>query len=79
MVTIFSALAFSAAHIPALLYLYNFPTLADIPPVLYAEIVFINGLISIFAAYYFIKFGFLAAVGIHFWTDIIFHVIWGAF
>jgi hypothetical protein len=24
-----------------------------------------------------IKYGFLAAVGIHFWTDVIWHVIWG--
>jgi len=27
--------------------------------------------------YYFRKFGFLAAVGIHFWADVIWHVIWG--
>jgi hypothetical protein len=37
----------------------------------------LNWVISIFAAYYFRKYGFLAAVGIHFWTDIIWHVIWG--
>jgi len=26
-----------------------------------------------------IKYGFLAAVGIHFWTDVIWHVICGMF
>jgi len=37
----------------------------------------LNGLMSIFAAYYFRKYGFLAPVGIHFWADIVWHVLWG--
>ncbi len=36
-------------------------------------------LISIFGAYYFKKYGFFAPVGIHFWTDIVWHVLWGLF
>jgi hypothetical protein len=42
-----------------------------------SEIILLNGIVSIFAAYYFRKFGFLAPVGIHFWTDVVWHVIWG--
>jgi membrane protease YdiL (CAAX protease family) len=76
-VAIFSALAFAAGHIPAVLIFYGFETVAQIPPALMAEIFLLNAVISLFAAYYFRKFGFLAAVGIHFWADIIWHVIWG--
>jgi len=57
--------------------LFGFKTIREIPSVLISEIILLNGVISIFAAYYFRKYGFLAAVGIHFWTDIIWHTIWG--
>jgi hypothetical protein len=36
-----------------------------------------NGLISIVGAYYFKKFGLLATMGVHFWADIIWHMVWG--
>ena len=78
-VTIFSALAFSFVHIPALMILFNLKAVTEIPLVLMTEIILLNGMVSLFAAYYFRKFGFLAAVGIHFWTDVIWHVIWGVF
>jgi len=76
-VTIFSALAFSFTHIPALMILFNLKAVTEIPLALMTEIILLNGMVSLFAAYYFRKFGFLAAVGIHFWTDVIWHVIWG--
>ena len=76
-VAVFSALAFAAGHIPAVLIFYGFDTVVEIPPALMAEIFLLNGVISLFAAYYFRKSGFLAAVGIHFWADIVWHVIWG--
>ena len=78
-VTIFSALAFSFVHIPALMILFNLKAVTEIPLVLMTEIILLNGMVSLFAAYYFRKFGFLAAVSVHFWTDVIWHVIWGAF
>lgn len=76
-VTFFSALAFALGHFPSLMILFGLNTIQEIPFVLISEIILLNGVISFFAAYYFRKFGFLAAVGIHFWTDIIWHVIWG--
>jgi hypothetical protein len=51
---------------------------SEIPSALLAEIILLNGALSLFAAHYFRKFGFLAPVGIHFWADVIWHVIWGA-
>jgi len=76
-VTIFSALAFALGHFPSVMILFDLNSIQEIPFVLISEIILLNGVISFFAAYYFRKFGFLAAVGIHFWTDIIWHVIWG--
>ncbi|MBA7563476.1 CPBP family intramembrane metalloprotease [Candidatus Atribacteria bacterium 1244-E10-H5-B2] len=76
-VSIFSALAFALGHFPSVMILFDLNTIQEIPFALISEIIFLNGVISIFTAYYFRKYGFLAAVGIHFWTDIIWHVIWG--
>ncbi|TEU13888.1 MAG: CPBP family intramembrane metalloprotease [Anaerolineales bacterium] len=72
-----SALAFALGHIPAVMVLFGWKTIGEIPPALMSEIILLNGIVSIFAAYYFRKFGFLAPVGIHFWTDVVWHVVWG--
>jgi hypothetical protein len=48
-----------------------------IPLVFLAEILLLNGLLSLVAAYYFRESGFLAAVGVHFWTDMVWHVLFG--
>ena len=76
-VTIFSALAFAVGHIPSVMILLGLNTVNEIPLALMSEIILLNGVLSLFAAYYFRKFGFLSAVGIHFWTDVIWHVVWG--
>ena len=76
-IAIFSALAFALAHIPSVMLLFGFNSVNEIPLALMGEIILLNGVVSLFAAYYFRKFGFLAAVGIHFWTDVVWHVIWG--
>jgi len=76
-VAIFSALAFAFGHIPSVMLLFGLKNINQIPPALMSEIILLNGVLSLSAAYYFRKFGFLAAVGIHFWTDVIWHVIWG--
>jgi len=76
-VAILSALAFALGHIPSVMILFGLNTVNEIPFALMAEIIFLNGIVSLFAAYYFRKFGFLAPVGIHFWTDVVWHVIWG--
>ena len=78
-VTIFSALLFAIGHIPSVMILFGLNTVNEIPLALMGEIILLNGVLSLFAAYYFRKFGFLAAVGIHFWTDVIWHVVWGFF
>lgn len=78
-VAIFSALAFALGHLPAVMVVLGLESVNQIPAALLAEIILLNGVLSLFAAYYFRQSGFLAAVGIHFWTDIVWHVVWGLF
>ncbi len=78
-ITVLSAIVFTAGHFPAIMIFYDFNTINEIPIALMTEILILNSLLSIFAACYFRKFGLLAAIGIHFWADIVWHVIWGLF
>jgi hypothetical protein len=74
-----SAVAFAMSHLPALIFGYNITSISQVPSAMMAELILLNGVISLFAAYYFRKYGFLGAVGIHFWADFVWHVIFGAF
>ena len=76
-VSVLSALAFALGHLPSVMLLFGFSQVEQIPSALMAEVILLNGVLSLFAAYYFRKYGFLAPVGIHFWTDVVWHVIWG--
>jgi hypothetical protein len=78
-ITVLSAIAFAAGHVPSLMILFEFETLYDVPIAILIEGFLLNGVLSIFAAYYFRKYGFLTAVGIHFWADVVWHVIRGLF
>jgi membrane protease YdiL (CAAX protease family) len=77
LVAVFSALAFAFGHIPSVMILFGLNNINEIPLALMSEVILLNGVLSLFAAYYSRKFGFLAAVGIHFWTDVVWHVVWG--
>lgn len=76
-VSVFSALTFAFGHIPSVMLILGVETIQEIPLILLAEIILLNGALSLFAADYLRRYGFLAAVGIHFWADIVWHVIWG--
>lgn len=78
-VAVISALAFAVAHLPSVMFLLGVESMQAIPPPLLVEITLLNGSLSLFAAHYFKIYGFLAAVGIHFWADVVWHVIWGLF
>jgi hypothetical protein len=72
-----SAIVFGLGHLPSIMFIFGWTSMAQVPPMLLVEMILLNGILSIFAAYYFKKYGFLAPVGIHFWADILWHVIWG--
>jgi membrane protease YdiL (CAAX protease family) len=74
---IIAALAFGAGHLPALYYLTGASSPAEMNPILLAEIFILNGVIGLVAGNRYMKDGLVAAAGIHFWTDVVFHVIWG--
>lgn len=76
-VAVISALAFAFGHLPSVMFLVGVESIRAIPPLLLVELVILNGVLSLFAAHYFRVYGFLAAVGIHFWADVVWHVIWG--
>jgi len=76
---IIAALAFGAGHLGSLMILTGASTIMDISPILLIEIFLLNGIVGIAAGDRYIKDGLVAAVGVHFWTDIVFHVIWGVF
>ena len=79
MFAVLSSFAFAAGHLPSFMIILGVGNPSQLSPILLLEVFLLNGLISIFAAYYFKKYGFLAPVGIHFWTDIVWHVLWGLF
>jgi membrane protease YdiL (CAAX protease family) len=76
-VTIVSTLTFALSHIPSVMALLKYETLNEIPIGQMIEIIILNSLASIVCAINFKKYGILSAMGIHFWTDIIYHVVWG--
>ncbi len=73
-----SAIAFSAAHLPAAPLILGVDSIGDIPTAMMAEIFLLNSAVALPAAYYLRKSGFLAAVGIHFWNNVVWHIIYGA-
>jgi hypothetical protein len=73
-----AAIAFGMAHLPSIMFLNGWTSMEQVPSMLVVEMVLLNGVLGLLAAYYFRKAGFLAAVGIHFWADIFWHVLWGA-
>jgi hypothetical protein len=74
-----SAVAFSMAHLPAVMFLQGWSELGQVPAMLLVEILLLNGALSLLAAYFFRKYGFLAPVGVHIWNDIVWHALWGVF
>jgi hypothetical protein len=77
-ISVIAAFAFAVSHFPAIMFLMGLKSMADIPIMMQLELILLNGVISIFAAYYYKKYGLLAAIGIHFWADVVWHVIFGA-
>ncbi len=74
---IIAALAFGAGHLGTLFFLTGASSIADLNPVLLAEVFILNGTIGLIAGERYMKDGLVAASGVHFWADVVFHVMWG--
>lgn len=77
LVSVWSALTFSLGHLPSIMAIEGLNSISQIPPLIVVEIIVLNSTLSIPAAYYFKKYGILSAMGVHFWTDIVWHAIYG--
>jgi len=73
---IFSGLAFAAGHLPSVTVLYGLEV-GELPAPLLVEIFLLNGALSLVAAQQLRAHGLLAAVGVHWWVDVVWHVLWG--
>lgn len=74
-----AALVFGASHLPAAMMLTGVASPAALPPVLLAEIFLLNGVVGLVAGAAYIRNGLVAASGIHFWCDVVWHVVYGFF
>ena len=76
---IIAALAFAASHLGTIFVLTGATSIAELNPILIVEIFVINGIVGLVAGERYMKDGLIAASGVHFWTDVVFHVMWGLF
>ena len=72
------ALAFAAGHLPSAMLLVGASTPSEIPGPVLAELFLLNGTVGLVAGWQFMRAGLVAAVGVHFWGDILWHVLWPA-
>ena len=73
---IIGAMAFAAGHLPSVMMLLGVASPAEIPPLVLGELFILNGVVGLVAGERYIREGLVAAVGVHFWVDIVWHVIW---
>jgi hypothetical protein len=72
-----AALVFGAGHLGSVMVIYGAASPAELPGALLVEIFLLNGIIGLAAGESFRRNGLLAAAGVHFWADIVWHVIYG--
>jgi membrane protease YdiL (CAAX protease family) len=71
-----AALAFSALHLPTAMILLNVTSPAAIPAPFLAELFVLNGLMGLVAGELRMRDGLVVAMGLHFWADVVWHVVW---
>ena len=76
MANFIAALTFGGGHLATVMFLAKATSISQLSPVLFIEVFVLNGLIGLLAGYRYMKDGLVAAAGVHFWTDMVWHVIW---
>lgn len=74
-----AALLFGVGHLGTIMFLTGASSPTELSPVLWVELLLLNGIMGLLAGWRYIKDGLVAAAGIHFWADVVFHVLWGLF
>ncbi|MBL0348003.1 CPBP family intramembrane glutamic endopeptidase [Candidatus Villigracilis affinis] len=68
-----AALAFGAGHLGTIFVLTGASSLAELNPVLLAEVFILNGVVGgLIVGERYMKDGLVAAAGVHFWADVVF-------
>ena len=70
-------LSYRAVHLGTIMLLTHASSFAEINLVLLAEVFLLNGILGLIAGECYMKDGLVAATGVNFWTDLVFHVILG--
>jgi membrane protease YdiL (CAAX protease family) len=73
---IIAALAFGALHLPAAMLLLGATSPAGLPTATLAELFVLNGILGVAAGERMMRDGLVAAMGLHFWADVVWHVVW---
>jgi hypothetical protein len=73
---VIAALAFSAGHLPAAMTILDVSTPAEIPTPVMLELFMLNSLVGLVAGERTMRQGLVAAIGVHFWADMLWHVLW---
>lgn len=73
---VIAALLFSAGHLPAVMLFLHVSDPHSIPILALAETLVLNGIVGLAAGERYMRDGLVAAIGIHFWADVVWHVIW---
>jgi hypothetical protein len=75
---VIASVAFGAAHLPATMIAVGVSTPAELPSIVIAEVFVLSGIVGIVAGQRYMREGLIAAVGVHFWTDVVWHILWPA-
>jgi hypothetical protein len=73
---ILAALAFAAGHLPAAMAMFGVQSPLELSGIVLAEILVLNCLVALVAGERTMRDGLVAAMGVHFWADIVWHVLW---
>jgi membrane protease YdiL (CAAX protease family) len=71
-----AALALAAGHLASAMLLLGAASPAEIPTLILVEIILLNGIIGWVAGIQYMRQGLVAAIGLHFWVDMVLHVVW---
>lgn len=75
---VLAALAFAAGHMGSALALAGASSPAALPAAELVELLLLNGGLGLLAGRAFVRHGLPAAAGVHFWADIVWHVVYPA-
>jgi membrane protease YdiL (CAAX protease family) len=71
-----AALAFAAGHLASAMLLFGVASPTEIPPLILVEILLLNTAVGWVAGVQYIRQGLVAAIGVHFWVDVVLHIVW---